>query len=259
MALALDAKKEVPLGDTLVSVNARLMQSYLTRYGARYEDFVNFAINAHRNACGNPQALFCEPITAQTVLTSRFIVEPLRLFDCAPICDGAAAVVLAPLSRFKGRRRVARIAASTVATDYLAVAHRADPLAVWAARLSARRAFAQAGMQPADIDFFELHDAFSIMACLQLEACGFAERGQGWRMAADGEIFREGRLPIATRGGLKARGHPIGASALYQISELSQQLGGEAGDNQLDRARVALTQSVGGAAATLIAHIITVV
>lgn len=259
MALALDGEKEVPLGETLLSINARLMHSYLTRYGVRYEDFANFAVNAHRNASGNPVALLREPVTVQQVLTSRFIIEPLRLFDCAPICDGAAALVLAPLNRFKGRHRIARIAASTVATDHLAVTDRADPLALEAARLAARRAFAQAGLQPRDIDFFELHDAFSIMACLQLEACGFAERGQGWRLAAEGEIFREGWLPIATRGGLKARGHPIGASALYQVSEIAQQLWGEAGENQLDRARIALTQSVGGAAATLITHIITAV
>lgn len=256
LAKALDAELEVPTGATLISQNARLMSAYLERYGVAYERFVNFAINAHRNAATNPYALFQKAVSAEKVLESRVVNAPIRLFDCSPICDGAAAVVLAPAEiarRFTDRP--VRVLASAVATDWLRVDDRPDPLAVEAARHSARKAYQRAGLGPEDVDFFEVHDAFSIMACLLLEAAGFADQGQGWRLADEGEIFREGRLPIATLGGLKARGHPIGATALYQTCEIVQQLTGCAGPNQLPNAEIGMLQSVGGAAATILTHL----
>jgi acetyl-CoA C-acetyltransferase len=125
-----------------------------------------------------------------------------------------------------------------------------------AASLSAKRAYSQAGLAPEDIDLFELHDAFSIMSVLSLEACGFAERGQGPRAGLEGEIQLTGRIPIATMGGLKARGHPIGATGVYQIVELVQQLRGQAGRNQVSKARVGMAQSIGGSGATIVTHIL---
>ena len=257
LTLALDAKREIPRGLTLVDCNAQFMSLYLAQYDARYEDFANFAVNAHRNAASNPYALFRNPVDTETVLSSRLISPPLRLYDCSPICDGAAAVVLCPADRARSFHHTpVRILASTVATDRFAVRDRPDPLALEAARRASARAYQQAKITPEDVDFFELHDAFSIMACLLLEASGFAERGQGWRMAAEGEIFREGRLPISTMGGLKARGHPIGASALYQVAEIVLQMRGQAGPNQLARADLAMTHSVGGAGTTVLTHIL---
>ena len=149
-----------------------------------------------------------------------------------------------------------RILGSAVGTDRFALNDRKDPATLNAGKLSAERAYAHAGVSPSDIDFFELHDAFSIMACLALEACGFAPPGEGWKLAADEEIFREGKIPVSTMGGLKARGHPVGASALYQICEIVQQLKGTAGENQIPRCRVAMTQSIGGAGTTMITHIL---
>jgi acetyl-CoA C-acetyltransferase len=257
LTLALDAKREIPRGLTLVDCNAHFMSLYLAQYDARYEDFANFAVNAHRNAASNPYALFRSPVDAETVISSRLISPPLRLYDCSPICDGAAAVVLCPADRARSFHHTpVRILASTVATDHFAVRDRPDPLALEAARRASARAYQQARITPEDVDFFELHDAFSIMACLLLEASGFAERGQGWRMAAEGEIFRQGRLPISTMGGLKARGHPIGASALYQVAEIVLQMRGQAGPNQLARADLAMTHSVGGAGTTVLTHIL---
>jgi len=205
----------------------------------------------------NRNALFRSAVDAETVVGSRLISPPLRLYDCAPICDGAAAVVVCRAEDAKSLHPMpVRILASVVATDTFAVEDRDDPLALEAARLASAAAFRQAGIGPRDIDFLELHDAFSIMACLLLEASGFAERGQGWRMAAEGEIFREGRLPISTMGGLKARGHPVGASALYQVGEVVTQMRGQAGPNQVTRANLAMTHSVGGAGTTVFAHIL---
>jgi acetyl-CoA C-acetyltransferase len=257
LTMALDAVREIPHGLTMVEANAELMALYLDRYPSRYQDFANFAVNAHRNAAGNPNALFQSAVDVETVLTSRVISPPLRLYDCAPICDGAAAVVVCPADQAQNFHPMpVRLLASAVATDVFAVEDRADPLALQAARHAAATAYRQAGVGPQDIDFLELHDAFSIMACLLLEAGGFADPGQGWHMAADGHIFREGRLPISTMGGLKARGHPIGASALYQVGEIVTQMRGLAGPNQLSRTDLAMTCSVGGAGTTVFTHIL---
>jgi acetyl-CoA C-acetyltransferase len=256
LTMALDAKREIPNGLTMIEANAKLMSLYLERYGARHSDFANFAVNAHRNAACNPFARFREPVGAETVLTSRVVSPPLQLYDCSPICDGAAAVVLCPAGQARSFHHTpVRILASAVATDVFALEDRPDPLALEASRHASALAYEQAGVNPPDIDFFELHDAFSIMACLQLETSGFAGRGEGWRLATQREIFRDGRLPISTMGGLKARGHPVGASAIYQIAETVIQMRGQAGANQLDRADLAMTQSVGGAGTTVFTHI----
>jgi acetyl-CoA C-acetyltransferase len=147
------------------------------------------------------------------------------------------------------------IVASTVSTDRFRLADRRNPLLLGAAQASTARAMRQAGISHGDIDFFELHDAFSIVACLSLEAAGFAQPGQGWTLAASGAIARDGSLPIATMGGLKARGHPIGATALYQTCEIVAQLRREAGHNQLDEPRVGLLQSIGGPGSSVLTHI----
>jgi acetyl-CoA C-acetyltransferase len=260
LAKALDAETELPTGATLLSQNARLMALYFQRYNPPADALAHFSVNAHHNAVGNPYALFSDrPITPADVLASRPVSPPLRLLDCAPICDGAAAVLLAPTAiAHRYTAQPIHILASTVATDRFRLADRPDPLALAAVAHSAAKAYRQAQVNPTEINFFELHDAFSIMACLQLEAAGFAPLGQGWRLAVEGDITLTGRIPIATLGGLKARGHPIGATALYQICEIVLQLTGRAGPNQLPNPRFALTQSVGGAAGTVITHILGV-
>jgi acetyl-CoA C-acetyltransferase len=173
------------------------------------------------------------------------------------MADGAAAIVLCPTDQAREfTDNAIRIKGSAVATDSLSVHDRRDPLWLQAAEDSAQRAYRQAGVTPEDIDFFELHDAFTIMSALSLEATGFAERGKGTWLAQDGEITLKGKIPITTRGGLKARGHPVGATGLYQIVEASQQLRGEAGDNQIANVRLGMTQNIGGSGATIITHIL---
>lgn len=257
LAKALDAEREVPDGKTLISQNALLMTLYFEAFHPPADALAQFSVNAHANARGNPNALFRDrPITVADVLASRLIVPPMRLLDCSPICDGAAAVVLAPTTRARlYTDQPVHLLASSVATDRFRLEDRADPLHLNAAQLSMQQALRRAGVTLADIDFFEIHDAFSIMACLLLEATAFAPRGQGWKLAAEGEIALDGRLPLGTMGGLKARGHPIGATAIYQTCEIVQQLTGQAGPNQLPRCRVALLQSIGGAATTLLTHL----
>jgi acetyl-CoA C-acetyltransferase len=185
------------------------------------------------------------------------IATPVGLFDASPGCDGAAAVILAPTEYAKTLSPApVKIRASAIATAPLAVHDRQDPLALTASAISSQKAYNQAGVGPADLDFFELHDAFTIMAALSLEASGFAERGKGIQLALDGEITLEGRVPISTMGGLKARGHPVGATGLYQIVESVLQLRGLAGPNQIPGARLGMAQNIGGSGATIITHIL---
>ncbi|MDH7490289.1 MAG: thiolase domain-containing protein [Anaerolineae bacterium] len=257
LAMAADAEYEVVNGVSFVSLNALLMQRYMHEYGVRHEDFAGFPINAHKNAATNPYAMFRKPISLETFKRARMVAAPINLMDSSPVADGAAAVVLAPSDVARKFQPLSvRIIGSANATDSLAVHDRRDPLFLSAVALSAQKAYRQAGVGPNDVDFFELHDAFSITAALSLEAAGFAERGRGVYLAKDGEITLEGRIPICTLGGLKARGHPVGATGVYQVVEAVLQLRHQAGPNQVKNARIGMTQNIGGSGATVITHIL---
>jgi acetyl-CoA C-acetyltransferase len=257
LALAADGDYEASQGLSFAAVNALLMRRYIHEYGYSHEDFAPFPVNAHHNAVNNPYAMFRFPLKPGRFATAKMICDPINLLDSSPVCDGAAAAVLAPadVARTLSTAPV-RIAASAIGTDTLAVHDRRDPLVLDGVVISTRRAYEQADVGPDDIDLFELHDAFSIMAALSLEAAGFAEKGQGLRLAMDGEIGIEGRVPISTMGGLKARGHPVGATGVYQVAEVVQQLRGLAGENQVSNARLGMAQNVGGSGATAVTHIL---
>jgi acetyl-CoA C-acetyltransferase len=257
LATAADADYETAQGLSFVAINALVMRRYLHEFGWKHNDFAPFSINAHANAVHNPNARLREPITQKDYARARMVADPINLLDASPIGDGAAAVILCPADRVHGNGHpVITVAASASATDSIAVHDRDDPLYLAAAAQSAQKAYAQAGLGPQDLDLFELHDAFSIMAALSLEACGFAERGQGVRLGLEGEIGPGGKVPVATRGGLKARGHPVGATGVYQLVEVVQQLRGEAGETQVPEARVGMAQNIGGSGATVVTHIL---
>jgi acetyl-CoA C-acetyltransferase len=257
LATAADADYESDEGVSFVGLNALIMQRYLYEYKWKHTDFAAFSINAHENAMYNPNARLHERITMSDYRKARMIADPINLLDASPTGDGAAALILVPLESLKssGIPRIV-IAGSASATDTIAVHNRRDGLWLSAAYSSARKAYGQAGIQPEGLDLFEVHDAFSIMAALSLEACGFAERGQGPRLALDGEICPKGRIPIATRGGLKARGHPVGATGVYQLAEIVQQLRGEAGENQIPDAGIGMAQNIGGSGSNIVTHIL---
>lgn len=257
LATAADAEWEAAQGLSFVAINALVMRRYLHEYGWKHTDFGPFSINAHANAVHNPYARLQEAISAKEYDRARMVADPINLLDASPIGDGAAALVLVPAETLHAHGRpIITIAGSASATDSLAVHDRRDPLWLTAAADSARKAYAQAGVGPSDIDVFELHDAFSIMAALSLEACGFAERGQGPRLGLENQIHPLGKVPIATRGGLKARGHPVGATGVYQILEVVQQLRGEAGVTQVPEAAIGMAQNIGGSGATILTHIL---
>lgn len=257
LASAADAEYEVIHGVSFVALNALIMQRYLYEYKLTREAFAGFAINAHANGARNPNAMFQSTITREDFLRSDMIADPIGLLDATGMADGAAAVVLCPTEVAREfTDNAVRIKGSALAIDSLSIHDRRDPLWLQAAEDSANKAYRQAGVGPTDIDFFELHDAFTIMAALSLEATGFAERGKGTWLARDGEITLEGKIPICTQGGLKARGHPVGATGLYQIVEAVQQLRGQAGENQVTNARLGMTQNIGGSGATIVTHIL---
>ncbi len=257
LATALDADYEAIHGQTLSGAAALMMRRYMHEYGITLADFAGFSVNAHANAVANPKAMYRNKLRAEAFTGAPMTAEPVSLFDEAPAGDGAAAVIVTASDRAADMvARPVRIAASTLATDTLSLHDRRDLLWLPAAERSAARACEQAGLTPADIDLFELHDSFTILAALSLEACGFAERGQGWQLARDGELGRNGRIPISTFGGLKARGNPLGATGLYQIVEVAHQVRGTAGDCQVPGARVGMAQNLGGMAATAVTHIL---
>ena len=257
LARAADAEYEVSQGISFVALNALLMRRYMHEFSWRREDFANFSVNAHANGVNNPNAMFQTSITPARYGQSPMIATPVGLLDASPVCDGSAAVVLAPAEYARSLSPApVIIRASAAATMPLAVHDRKDPLTLESAVLSSQRAYKQANIKPDDVDFFELHDAFTIMSALSLEAAGFAGRGKGVQLALDGDISHQGRIPICTMGGLKARGHPVGATGLYQIVESVLQLRGLAGANQIDGARLGMAQNIGGSGATVITHIL---
>jgi acetyl-CoA C-acetyltransferase len=258
LVMAADADYESIHGLTFVSINALLMRRYMYESGLEHKDFAHFTVNAHRNGVGNPNAMFRRPVSAEVFARARMIADPINLLDSSGIGDGAAAVVLCPsqMAVEFGNGQAVHIRASSMATDAVAVHDRPDPLWLSAVEASAFKAYQQAGVGPRDIDLFEVHDAFTIMSALSLEASGFAERGKGVWLAQSGEIRLEGRIPICTMGGLKARGHPVGATGIYQVVEVAQQLRGQAGENQIENARLGMAQNIGGSGATVITHIL---
>ena len=237
LAMASDGDYEAMHGLSFVSLNALLMRRYMHEFDVPHEAFAPFTVNAHRNAVNNPYAMFPFPVSQDAFERARMIADPVNLLDSSPICDGAAAIVLCPteLAASLPSARPVRVRASAGATDALALHDRSDPLVLQGAAFSAHQAYQQAEIKPADVDLFEVHDAFSIMSVLSLEAAGFAERGKGTHLGLDGEISIDGKLPLCTMGGLKARGHPVGATGVSQIYEVWKQLRGEAGPRQVPK------------------------
>ena len=255
-----DADFEAVQGMTQAGQAALLMKRYLHENDVPADGFAGFALTAHANGAGNPCAMFRKAIKAENYAKAEMVSDPVNMFDMAPNADGAAAVVLTrrDLLPPKVSHPIVKIAGSGAASDTLALHDRKDMLYFDTAQLAAGKALKQAGAVLDDVDLFEYHDMFSIYAALQLEAVGFAIKGKGWKLAADGEIALKGRIPCATMGGMKARGFAGGAAGVYQAVEAVIQLRGRAGTNQVANAKTALIQSLGGPASTAVSHILRV-
>jgi acetyl-CoA C-acetyltransferase len=255
LATATDSDFESVQGLTATAQAALVMKRYMHEYDVPPDGFAGFALNAHANGAGNPNAMFRKAIKSELYARSG---ESPNMFDIAPNGDGAAALVLTRRDLLPSNwpYPLVKIAGSATASDTLALHDRKDMLFFEAAHLSAGKAIKQAGITLDNIDLFEYHDSYSIYAALALESVGFAIRGQGWKLAADGEIALDGKIPCATMGGLKARGFPGGGAGVYQAVEAAQQLRGQAEANQIADAKYALIQSFGGPASTAVTHVL---
>ncbi len=233
-------------GVTLPSFAGLTARAYLDSYDAPRESLGKVAVKNHKNGVDNPNAQFREAVELETVLESPVVADPLRLYDFCPITDGSAALLFVPESLAASYAdEYAVVAGVAGATDTHVVHERPDPTTMGAVRDSGNAAFEMADREPADVDVAELHDMFTILELLQFEDLGFAQKGEGWRAAADGRTARDGDIPINTSGGLKSKGHPLGASGVAQAVEVYEQVLGEAGPRQVD-ADLGLACNVGG-------------
>lgn len=240
-------------GFSFVALNALVYRAYMKRYGAKQEDIALFAVHDHKYAVNNPLAQYRRAVTLDAVLSSPLIADPLRLLECAPTGDGSAAILLCSEEKMKelGLEAEVEVVASSVATDILSLHDRDDLTTLMGTRRAAETAYKMAGIFAKDIDVVEVHDAFTILGVIHLEDLGFAKKGEGWKLVKEGEIEKDGKIPTNLMGGLKARGHPIGATGIYQIYDVALQLFGKAGPNQVDDASIGLAQNVGGVGGTV--------
>jgi acetyl-CoA C-acetyltransferase len=252
-----DADYEAAHGATPTALAGLLMRRYLETYGLELGQFEGFSMNAHANGARNKDAMFRNLIKPGRFATAPMVASPVNLFDSAPEGDGAAALIITTSERAADRvPRPVRIAGSGAATDSLALHERANLLYLQAVNTAVGRALQQAGYQPDDMNLVELHDTYTVLSALQLEAAGFAAEGEGWKLASEGQIGLDGRLPISTFGGLKARGHALGATGVYQVAEVALQLRQQAGDNQVPGAQRGMTINLGGLGGTAVAHVL---
>jgi len=256
LATAADQELEVYYGITFPGLYAMIARAHMQKYGTTEEDMSWVSVKNHRHGAKNDKAQFRREVTLGEVMSSSMVAEPLRLLHCSPVSDGAAAVLVSPLDQAKRYTdRPVKIIGSGLATDSLALAHRQDPAFLDAVAKSAERAYQMAGIGPKDIQVAEVHDCFSIAEICCLEALGFVDKGNGGSAAREGLTTIGGRIPVNTSGGLKSKGHPVGATGIAQTIEIFQQLRGEGGERQVENARIGLAQNMGGSGASSVVHI----
>jgi acetyl-CoA C-acetyltransferase len=247
-----DASFEQPTGLTFPGVFALVARAHMDKYGTTEEQMAHVAVKNHRHGVHNPKAQFRKEISLETVLKSPYVADPLKLFDCCPFTDGGAAVILASEEVARRHRLPVWVLASEAATDTMFLHEKRDLARVMATERAAAGAYRQAGRGPEDVDVVELHDCFTIAEIVATEGLGLFEPGMGGPAAEKGWTSLGGKIPVNASGGLKAKGHPIGATGAAQIAEIVTQLRGEAGPRQVEGARTGLTHTLGGNTATVL-------
>lgn len=260
LASAADQEYEGYNGVTFPGLYAMMARVHMESYGTTREQLAQVAVKNHRHGARNPLAQYPFEISVEAVLSSVMVADPLRILDCSPITDGAAAAILCPVEMAKriSDRPVVKIVASAQATDSIALHSRADITSLSSTAKAAEEAFKMADKSPGDIDLAEVHDCFTIAEIMVIEALGFVEKGKGGTAAESGLTAIGGRIPVNTSGGLKAKGHPVGATGVAQVVEVVKQLRGEAGERQVEGAKVALTQNMGGTGGSSVVHILEI-
>ena len=257
LAAASDREWEAALGATFPGLYAMMARAHMNEFGTTREQLAQVAVKNHYHGSMNPKAQFRNRITIDAVINSPLVADPLRLFDCSPITDGAAAVILVPAERAREFTDTPiYVKAAAQASDTISLHDRRSLTSIDATRIAADRAFKTARLQRSNIDVAEVHDCFTIAEIMAIEDLAFFEKGRGGPATLAGETAIGGKIPINTSGGLKACGHPVGATGIKQAVEIVEQLRGTAGKRQVEGAEVGLTHNVGGTGGTVVVHIL---
>jgi acetyl-CoA C-acetyltransferase len=257
LAEAGDCSGEMRAGNTFASLFAMIARRHMHDFGTKKEHLASVAVKNHANGALNPDAHMRKAITLEQAMKGRPIADPLNIYDCSLISDGAAAVILAPLERAaEFTDKPVRVLGVAQASDFVALDQKPDITTFPAVRRAGERAYKMAGVGAKDIQFAELHDCFTIAEIIASEDLGFCKRGEGGPYAFEGCTLRTGPRPINTSGGLKAKGHPVGATGVAQICDLMLQIRGEAGERQIARNQIGLAENLGGSGATCVVTIL---
>ncbi len=260
LSTAADQEYEVYQGVTFPGLYAMMARAHMERYGTTRQQLACVAVKNHKHGSMNALAQFPGQITVEQVINSVMVADPLTILDCSPITDGAAAVVLCSLDKAKelSKKPPVKIIGSGQATDSIALHSRDDFTFLKATWKAAETAFKMAGKKPSDIHLAEVHDCFTIAELIVLESLGLVEKGEAGKATENGMTTIGGKIPINTSGGLKSKGHPVGATGVAQIVEITKQLRGEAGKRQVKGAKTGLAQNMGGSGGSTIVHILEV-
>jgi len=257
LGTAADQEYEGYQGITFPGLYSLIARAHMHKYGTTREQLAMVAVKNHKNGSKNPLAQFPFQVTVDTVLNSVMVADPLRILDCSPITDGAAAVVICSLETAKKLNKpIIKIIGTGHATDTIQLAQRKDITWLEATYLAGKQAYEMAGKKPEDIDFVEVHDCFTIAEICVTEALGFTEKGKGGKIVESGETAIGGRIPVNPSGGLKSKGHPVGATGVAQVIEIVKQLRGEAGERQVKDAKIGMAQNMGGSGGSTVCHIL---
>jgi acetyl-CoA C-acetyltransferase len=257
LATASDQDYEAFHGVTFPGLYAMMAQAHMHKYGTTRRHLAEVAVKNHLHGSLNPLAQFRMKITAEQVLSATMVADPLGLLDCSPVTDGAAAVIVTtPEIAKKLKKPVIQIKASAHATDMMALHSRKDPASLPSVAKAAEIAYKQSGLGPGDLDLVEVHDCFTIAELIVIEELQIVERGKSGPAIKDGLTRYDGKIPVNISGGLKSKGHPVGASGVAQVIELVEQLRGNAGDRQVKNAHLAMAQNMGGSGGSCVIHIL---
>jgi acetyl-CoA C-acetyltransferase len=261
LSTAADQEYEVFNGITFPGLYALMAKAHMEKYKTTREQIAMVAVKNHSNGSLNPMAQFKNKITVDQVINSVMIADPLTILDCSPITDGAAAAILCPLEMAKKicKKPIVKVIGCGHATSTIALHSRQDYTIIESTSKAAERAYKMANKTPGDINFAEVHDCFTIAEIIVTESLGFFEKGEGGIAVESGKTALNGKIPINTSGGLKSKGHPVGATGIAQVYEIVTQLRGEAGKRQVKDARIGLTQNMGGSGGSSIVHIMEVI
>ena len=256
LGTAADQEYEGYHGITFPGLYALIAMAHMEKYGTTREQLAMVSVKNHKNGAKNPLAQFPFEVSVDDVLSSVLVADPLRILDCSPITDGAAALILCPVEKAKELGKpIVKIIGTGQATDAIALAQRKEVTWLESTYIAAQQAYAMSGKTPKDIDVLEVHDCFTIAEICVTEAVGYFEKGKGGEAVEKGLTDVEGEKPVNVSGGLKSKGHPVGATGAAQAIEIVKQLRGEAGDRQIEQARIGMTQNMGGSGASTVVHV----